>query len=47
MPEDFVNAFAEFFSWLSGFTFDKVYTAIVHALERVFDWPFHWGFENE
>jgi hypothetical protein len=41
--EPFVQAFADFFSWLSGFTFEVVYSAIIDALGNVAGWPFHWG----
>jgi hypothetical protein len=41
--DDFVQAFADFFSWASGWTFEYVYTIIVDWLGTVMGWDFHHG----
>ena len=41
--EEINAAFAQFFSWVSGFTFELVYTKIVDWLGEVAGWNFHWG----
>ncbi|MDR1806253.1 MAG: hypothetical protein LBQ80_05755 [Clostridium sp.] len=43
MGEAFTQAFADFFSWASGWTFEHLYTILVEWLEVVLGWPFHWG----
>ncbi|MDR0883089.1 MAG: hypothetical protein LBN05_00525 [Oscillospiraceae bacterium] len=41
--EAFTQAFADFFSWLSGFTFEIVLTAIEDWLFEISGGDFHWG----
>ena len=41
--EAFIQPIAEFFSFLSGLTFEIVYTTIVGWMSSVAGWDFQWG----